>query len=147
MPLILKNIEVTPQGYYYAKVNALECTRWGGYGICDTCGKPFIEDGHLVFVLNSCICGKCFEDWQRRAQVWEEDLHLQKEASEAWFKHHLGDLINMPDEYNKSRIEELNNENIELLSKVKELDKEIDSNLRDIFPEAFKGVDDSGKEN
>ena len=139
----MKKIETTEQGYYYAKVSNTECINWGGLGVCDLCGKPFIE-GYLTFVLGNCICEDCFKDWLSRAKVYEEDLEFQEEVSERWFKNYFGDLVIMPSGYNKSKIAELNKENEDLLSNLDKINAEIDKLSEEVF--GMSKEDKDGKE-
>lgn len=82
-------IKKTKQGYMYVEVTNQDCINWGGLGICDNCGKSF-DKGYLVFVLSSCICEECFNDWINVAKGYEEDLYFQSLHAESWFKNYLG---------------------------------------------------------
>ena len=93
----MKEIKTTPQGYYYADVTGSECLRWGGLGLCDSCNEPILDNGKLVWVLNSCYCDKCYNSWQTRAVADEFDLYNQKDCAEEWFKLYLGENITMPE--------------------------------------------------
>lgn len=138
----MKKIEVTDNGYYYAKVTNKECLNWGGLSVCDLCGEPFNE-GYLVFVLGSCICPKCFNSWLKTSKRYEEDLHIQQESSEGWFEYHLGTDIVMPKEYIYDKVESINAETSALLDKLDDLNKNIDEVLPEIFPELNKEEDNS----
>lgn len=83
-------IKYTRQGYNYIKVTPLENIQWGGMCICNTCGKQFIhEDLNLVFVLGDTYCDKCFNEWEQRANTYEEDLAIQNERSLDWYRYHI----------------------------------------------------------
>ena len=69
---MVKEIKVSPGGYYYAEVTSDECLQWGGLGVCDLCGKNF-DKGYLVWVLSDCICQSCFDDWMTHQTRYEED--------------------------------------------------------------------------
>ena len=88
-----REINKTPQGYMYAVVSKEDCYSWGGFAVCDLCGENF-EKGYLTFVLNNCVCEKCFNEWLQRAKTYEEDLRLQDECAEKWFEYHFRKLDN-----------------------------------------------------
>ena len=136
----MKKIMETDLGYYYAKVSKEECLNWGGFGVCDLCGELF-EEGYLIFVLGNCICGKCFKEWLRHSNKYDEDLEFQYKVSESWYKNHLGNNFIMPESYTNRKLEELNNENKELISKLDELDKDIEVGLKEIFKDELGGGD------
>ena len=87
-PASRARIEKTQEGYMYAKVSNVDCFRWGGMSVCDTCNEIFNE-GYLVFALGRCICPKCFEEFASRHTVYEEDLALQEANYEGWFSYYL----------------------------------------------------------
>lgn len=92
----MKKIKKDKCGYYYADVEMQEIYNWGGLGICDSCGEPIFMNGRigkLVWVLGGCICEKCFNDWQSRNKRYEEDLALQEECAERYYKSYLGKEI------------------------------------------------------
>ena len=84
----------TPRGFTYLPVSYLDCLSWGGFGICDFCNQN-MQHAYLVFVLNSCICSKCFNEWIERSKSYPQedvdyDLHIQEQYQDAWYKRHLG---------------------------------------------------------
>lgn len=132
----MRRIEETNNGYYYADVSIRECIGWGGLGLCDTCNEPIVDGGHLIFILGSCLCDNCFNDWLSRSKRYEEDIQIQQDNSEQWFKAYLKEDIKMPDSYLNKKIETLNNENNKLQSKLSDLDKSIEEELNK-FVEMF----------
>ena len=89
-----KEIKYTPQGFSYVDVDLFEITKWGGIGICNSCGKgPFMEM-KLIYILHDTYCDKCFNEWLERAKAYsksdiEEDLVIQKDNDIRWYKYHL----------------------------------------------------------
>lgn len=89
-----KEIKYTPQGFSYVDVNLFEIAKWGGIGICNSCGKgPFMEM-KLVYVLTDTYCEDCFNAWLKRsAKMSKEDidydLKVQKDNDIRWYKYHL----------------------------------------------------------
>lgn len=76
----------------YVEVNTLEILLWGGYGICDLCNREIHYRGYLIYLLNNCICEKCFKEIESRYKnrnVDEHDLKLQKENQISFYKYHL----------------------------------------------------------
>ena len=86
--MVESRIEYTNQGYSYIKVEHDECLEWGGLGICDSCLKP-LHPGYLVFILNSCMCEDCFNEWKARAKKYEDDIALQEANHLNYYKAHL----------------------------------------------------------
>lgn len=92
----MKKVKKDRCGYYYADVSLNDVLNWGGLGICDSCNKPIFVDekvGKLVWVLGGCICEECFNEWQTRNKVYEEDLALQEKYAENYYKNYLGKEI------------------------------------------------------
>lgn len=81
-------MEKTPQGYTYLPVLPSHIYNWGGLGVCDSCNQD-IQQGYLVFILNSCICSNCFNEWVDRAKVYPEDLAYQEEHQADWYAWHV----------------------------------------------------------
>lgn len=81
-----KKLYYTKQGYSYLKCTAQDCYEWGGAAICDDCGETMTEDVYLIYILARAYCPKCFEDWQKRSTRYEEDLKLQRQNHERWYK-------------------------------------------------------------
>lgn len=82
-----KKIEYTNRGYSYIKCTKEDCLNWGGMAICDSCAN-FMEDTYLIFVLHQAFCPKCFKEWEKRSIRYEDDIRLQKEYQERWYKAH-----------------------------------------------------------
>lgn len=76
----------TKQGYSYLKCTKKDCFDWGGLAICDFCGEDMKDDVYLIFILNSALCPKCFEEWISRAKKYSDDIELQKQNHERWYK-------------------------------------------------------------
>lgn len=92
----MKRVKKDICGYYYAEVTKEEVKKWGGLGICDSCGYPIFNKsskGYLIWVLSGCWCEECFIDWQKRNISYEEDLKLQKRHSKEYYQHYLGKEI------------------------------------------------------
>lgn len=88
-----KEIKYTPQGFSYVDVNLFEVINWGGFGICNGCGKGPFRKMKLIYLLNDTYCEKCFDDWLQRCKKYskediEYDLKIQKENDVKWYKIH-----------------------------------------------------------
>ena len=86
-------IKYTPQGFSYVDVTLQECINWGGYGICNSCGK-ISNDLKLVYVLTDTYCENCFNDFLERAKFFtkediEYELNVQKNNDIKWYEYHL----------------------------------------------------------
>lgn len=57
--------------------NLQEVLKFGGMGICDTCGSPSF-DGYYVAVLNRWLCSKCYHEWLERATNYPEDKQIEE---------------------------------------------------------------------
>lgn len=93
----MKEIKYTPQGFSYVDVGIFEVINWGGYGICNSCGKGPFRNLKLVWILTDTYCDKCFNEWLERAKNYskkhiEEDLELQKDNDIRWYKALLGEV-------------------------------------------------------
>lgn len=92
----MRKIKKDKCGYYYAEVSFKEILDWGGLGICDTCGEPIFMNGKigkLVWVLGGCICERCFNSWQTRNKVYQEDLMLQEQNAKQYYMNYIGKEI------------------------------------------------------
>lgn len=76
----------TDKGYSYIKCTREDCFNWGGASICDTCGRNMQDNMYLIFILGSAICPECFQDWIKRSKRYEEDIALQKQRHERWYR-------------------------------------------------------------
>lgn len=90
----MKEIKHTPQGFSYVDVTLHEVINWGGYGICNSCGKGPFKKLKLVYVLTDTYCEDCFNDFLERSKHMskediEYDLNLQKDNDIRWYKAHL----------------------------------------------------------
>ncbi len=79
-------LNYTKQGYSYIKCTKEDCLNWGGMSICDNCNELMEEEVYLIFILSRAICKECFEEWLKRAKIYEEDLKLQKQRHVSWYK-------------------------------------------------------------
>lgn len=71
-------------GYVVYETTTKECiTITGGFGICDMCNKTN-KTLYLVPVLNLALCPNCFNDWNDRAEFYEEDLCFEKVYKDIW---------------------------------------------------------------
>lgn len=64
-------------GHIAYKVSRQEVMLLGGCGICDDCNTS-AETGYLVPFLNRWLCPKCYEDFNRRATFYPEDLWAEE---------------------------------------------------------------------
>ena len=88
-----KIIEYTKQGYSYIKCFKEDCFNWGGAAICDSCGEQMTSDVYLIYILNQAFCPKCFNEWLKHAERYEEDILLQKQNHERWYKSHGFNIV------------------------------------------------------
>lgn len=75
-------------GYTYLPVEHRHMLNWGGFGVCDYCNQNMMH-GYLVFVLNSCICSRCLNEWLDRANIYPEDLAFQEANQQQWYDWHI----------------------------------------------------------
>ena len=61
-----------PKGFKVINTTAVECLKWGGFGVCDHCNQSSNE-GRFIAVLNHWVCPECFDKLLKRAVVYEED--------------------------------------------------------------------------
>ena len=85
-------IKYTPQGFSYVDVSLVDCARWGGYGVCDSCNKVHTKL-KLIWVLRDTYCENCFNEWLERAKHYSKedidyDLALQKQNHIMWYEMH-----------------------------------------------------------
>lgn len=81
-----KKLEYTDKGYSYIKCAKEDCFNWGGLAICDSCGELMNEEVYLIYILGQAFCPKCFFEWIGRSKRYEEDLALQKQNHERWYR-------------------------------------------------------------
>lgn len=87
----MRKVNYTKQGFSYVDVNFFEIVRWGGFGICNGCGKGPFKNMKLIYVLHDTYCDKCFEKCLIR---WEQfspediayDLKIQNENHIRWYE-------------------------------------------------------------
>ena len=73
-------------GYVVYETTPKECIHiTDGFGICDMCAKTD-KKIYLVPVLNYALCQKCYDDWNKRAVYYKEDLWFEQLYIEAWEK-------------------------------------------------------------
>ena len=85
-------MKTTRRGFTYLRVTDKDCISWGGYAVCDDCNINF-KEGYLVFVLNSCICKECFDEWEQRTLSTSSedvayDLDYQSKYQDDWYDYH-----------------------------------------------------------
>lgn len=63
-----------PKGFKVIAIRGIELMKFipMAMGICDYCGQASF-DGFYIPVLNSYYCPKCYEEWCKRAEYYEED--------------------------------------------------------------------------
>lgn len=89
---MMHTLETTPRGFTYMPVTYQDCLSWGGFGVCDSCNQN-MQYGYLVFVLNSCICSRCLNEWIERSSHYPQedvdyDLNYQQQHQTEWYKWH-----------------------------------------------------------
>lgn len=84
----IKKIKYTDKGYSYIECTKKDCLNWGGMSICDYCGRFMNTHVYLIFVLGQAYCPDCFREWLKRSEKYEEDLKLQEQNHERWYKAH-----------------------------------------------------------
>lgn len=84
----IKKLNYTKQGYSYLKCTVQDCYEWGGAAICDSCGEKIKGDVFLIYILGQAFCSECFEDWTKRSKRYEDDIKLQKQNHNRWYKAH-----------------------------------------------------------
>lgn len=67
----------TKNGLLVYKTTTAEIASIGGMGICDECGKPSLEGGYLIPVMNHWMCHACFDEWKDRAKYYPEDEPIE----------------------------------------------------------------------
>lgn len=83
----------TPQGFTYLPVSSHHIFNWGGLSVCDSCNQN-MQHGYLVYILNSCICSHCLNEWIERCKTSNKedlvyDLYQQDLYSKAWYDYHI----------------------------------------------------------
>lgn len=59
---------------------------FGGYGICDMCGKPS-EKGFLCPVLSGqWLCTLCYDEWEKTAKYYPEDKDYEERKAMGMLK-------------------------------------------------------------
>ena len=63
-----------PKGFKVIAIRGIELMKFipMAMGICDYCGQVSF-DGFYIPVLNAYYCSKCYDDWCKRAEYYEED--------------------------------------------------------------------------
>ena len=89
-----KKLYYTDKGYSYIKCNVSDCFRWGGCGICDSCGHYMQDDVYLIYILGQAFCPECFKEWLENSTKYEEDLDLQKKNHIKWYNAHGFVILN-----------------------------------------------------
>lgn len=78
----------TNKGYSYIKCKRQDCLDWGGLAICDSCGKYMEDDVYLIFILGQAFCPECFKEWIGRSKRYNDDIELQKQNHERWYRNY-----------------------------------------------------------
>ena len=89
----LEKIKYTPQGFSYINVDLFQVVKWGGYGICDFCGKGPFHEMKLIYILHDTYCENCFNKWLESCKTYskediEEDLKIQNDFDIEWYRAH-----------------------------------------------------------
>ena len=79
----MSKLKYTPQGFSYIDIGLDDCLRWGGMGICNSCGKGPFKKLKLVYVLTDTYCKNMSK------QDVEHDLKIQDENHIRWYRYHL----------------------------------------------------------
>ncbi len=82
----VKKVMYTKQGYSYIKCKREDCLDWGGLAKCDSCNEDMIDNVFLIYILGQAFCQECFEKWEQRAKRYTEDIKLQEENDERWYR-------------------------------------------------------------
>lgn len=79
--MINYKIETTPAGHKAIPMSQIDVVSiFGGYGICDHCGKAKVH-GYLVPVLGSkWNCDECHADFIKTAKFYPEDVPFEERA-------------------------------------------------------------------
>jgi len=69
---------VMDNGMKVIRVSAFSTIAWGGFGICDYCGKKHEHEyyGYYIPVLNSWYCQECFDEFAKKYEYYEEDREI-----------------------------------------------------------------------
>ena len=74
------------KGFKIIKTSAAEVRAVGGYALCDGCNLP-TSSGYLIPVLGSYwYCQKCYDDWNKYAKFYEEDVEFETQMHDNWIK-------------------------------------------------------------
>lgn len=66
----------TKVGWMVYKIPAKKTQLLGGFGICDCCNSN-ADFGYLIPVLNQYFCAKCFQEWEKTAKFYLEDVEVE----------------------------------------------------------------------
>lgn len=68
-----------PKGFKVIQIRGVELMKFTpmAMGICDYCGQASL-DGFYIAVLNSYYCPKCYEEWCKRAEYFDEDRPFEE---------------------------------------------------------------------
>lgn len=89
-----KLLYYTNTGYSYLKCDVHDCYKWGGFGICDSCGKEMKDRVYLIYILHQAFCPDCFSEWIENSTRYEDDLELQKVNHIKWYNAYGFEIIN-----------------------------------------------------
>lgn len=85
-------LNYTKAGYSYIKCTKEDCLEWGGAAICDNCNEEMEGEVYLIFILARALCKECFEEWQERSVKYPEDIMLQNQNQERWYRNYGFDI-------------------------------------------------------
>lgn len=85
-------LSYTKTGYSYIKVSKQDCLEWGGAAICDNCNENMEEEVYLIFILARALCKDCFTEWENRSVKYPEDIELQNQNQERWYRNYGFDV-------------------------------------------------------
>lgn len=74
------------KGFKIIEASAAEVKLIGGYALCDSCGL-LSSNGYLIPALGSYwYCKKCYDDWNKQAKFYEEDVEFETQIHDRWIK-------------------------------------------------------------
>ncbi|MCY4781765.1 hypothetical protein ORI89_19115 [Sphingobacterium sp. UT-1RO-CII-1] len=72
MAKIIKN----DKGFKVISCSMSETTKFCGMGICDCCSKAAFN-GYIVCVLVRWYCEECYQEWNKEATYYPEDVNYE----------------------------------------------------------------------
>ena len=122
-------------GYNYVRVTPREILNWGGYCICNSCGKQFLDkEMNLFWAGSDTYCDDCFNKMKQRWKNYskedlEYDISLQNQEALPWYKYHLDKefrdaIINTNNTFSNEETDDI-------------IDEILDGKAEDIFDDDF----------